>query len=113
MVEPIWLPQRRGGGFNPPNAFRRSTGFKTARFDHSGPPPRRKGNRARLRAPRGAHVLFVARARTKTTPRPLLDDLRSRLDEHSLPIYASAIAFRAVVALIPLILLGLGLLGAL
>jgi membrane protein len=62
---------------------------------------------------RGAHVPFVARARTKTSRRPLLDDLRTRLDEHSLPIYASAIAFRAVVALIPLLLLGLGLLGAL
>jgi membrane protein len=44
---------------------------------------------------------------------PLLTDLRSRLSEHSLPIYASAIAFRALVALIPLVLLGLGLLGAL
>jgi membrane protein len=35
------------------------------------------------------------------------------LTEHELPIYASAIAFRAIVALIPLVLLGLGLLGAL
>ncbi len=41
-----------------------------------------------------------------------MDDLRSRLVEHGLPIYASAIAFRALVALIPLVLLGLGLLGA-
>jgi membrane protein len=36
-----------------------------------------------------------------------------RFGEHELPIYASAIAFRALVALIPLALLGLGLLGAL
>jgi hypothetical protein len=43
----------------------------------------------------------------------LLDDLRTRLRDHRLPIYASAIAFRAVVTLIPLALLGLGLLGAL
>ena len=45
--------------------------------------------------------------------RPLLDDLRTRLHDHRLSIYASAIAFRALVALIPLALLGLGLLGAL
>jgi membrane protein len=45
--------------------------------------------------------------------RSLLDDLRARLRDHRLSIYASAIAFRAVVALIPLALLGLGLLGAL
>jgi membrane protein len=55
----------------------------------------------------------MARARKRTSRRPLLDDLRSRLTEHGLPIYASAIAFRALVALIPLVLLGLGLLGAL
>ena len=55
----------------------------------------------------------MARARTKSSLRRLLDDLRSRLAEHGLPIYASAIAFRAIVALIPLVLLGLGLLGAL
>jgi len=55
----------------------------------------------------------MARARTKSSRRRLLDDLRSRLAEHGLPIYASAIAFRAIVALIPLVLLGLGLLGAL
>ena len=55
----------------------------------------------------------MARARKTSSRRPLLDDLRSRLTEHGLPIYASAIAFRALVALIPLVLLGLGLLGAL
>ena len=55
----------------------------------------------------------MARARTRSTRGPLVDDLRSRLTEHGLPIYASAIAFRALVALIPLVLLGLGLLGAL
>src|SRR5690349_10019768 len=55
----------------------------------------------------------MARARTRTRRTSLLDDLRSRLKEHRLRLYASAIAFRAVVALIPLALLGLGLLGAL
>jgi membrane protein len=55
----------------------------------------------------------MARARRRSTRAPLLNDLRSRLAEHGLPIYASAIAFRALVALIPLVLLGLGLLGAL
>lgn len=55
----------------------------------------------------------MARTRKRSSRRPLLDDLRSRLTEHGLPIYASAIAFRALVALIPLVLLGLGLLGAL
>jgi membrane protein len=43
----------------------------------------------------------------------LLHELARRLSQHELPIYASAIAFRAIVALIPLALLGLGLLGAL
>jgi membrane protein len=53
-------------------------------------------------------------ARSRTASRgDLLRDLRTRLTEHRLPIYASAIAFRALVALIPLALLGLGLLGAL
>jgi membrane protein len=55
----------------------------------------------------------MARARAGTSRRSLLDDLRSRLKEHRLPLYASAIAFRALVSLIPLALLGLGLLGAL
>src|SRR6266542_5214103 len=50
---------------------------------------------------------------TSRTRRSLLDDLRTRLRDHRLSIYASAIAFRALVALIPLALLGLGLLGAL
>jgi membrane protein len=43
----------------------------------------------------------------------LLDDLRTRLHDHRLAIYASAVAFRALVSLVPLLLLGLGLLGAL
>jgi membrane protein len=43
----------------------------------------------------------------------LVHELARRLSEHELPIYASAIAFRAIIALIPLALLGLGLLGAL
>jgi membrane protein len=49
----------------------------------------------------------------RTKRRHLVDELRRRFSEHELPIYASAIAFRALVALIPLALLGLGLLGAL
>ena len=55
----------------------------------------------------------MARSRSSGTRSSLVGDLRSRLHEHRLPIYASAIAFRAIVALIPLALLGLGLLGAL
>jgi membrane protein len=43
----------------------------------------------------------------------LLHELSRRFSEHELPIYASAIAFRALIAAIPLALLGLGLLGAL
>jgi membrane protein len=45
--------------------------------------------------------------------RELIRDLRRRFAEHELPIYASAIAFRGLIAVIPLALLGLGLLGAL
>src|SRR6266480_2622231 len=45
--------------------------------------------------------------------RQLLHELSRRFSAHELPIYASAIAFRALVAVIPLALLGLGLLGAL
>ncbi|MFL5917249.1 MAG: YihY/virulence factor BrkB family protein [Gaiellaceae bacterium] len=45
--------------------------------------------------------------------RHLVHELSRRFVEHELPIYASAIAFRALVATIPLALLGLGLLGAL
>src|SRR4051812_49382817 len=55
----------------------------------------------------------MARSRSSGTRSSLVGDLRSRLHEHRLAIYASAIAFRAIVALIPLALLGLGLLGAL
>jgi uncharacterized BrkB/YihY/UPF0761 family membrane protein len=43
----------------------------------------------------------------------LVHELSRRLAEHELTIYASAIAFRALVSVIPLALLGLGLLGAL
>jgi membrane protein len=55
----------------------------------------------------------MARSRSSASQSSLLGDLRGRLTEHRLLIYASAIAFRAIVALIPLALLGLGLLGAL
>ena len=55
----------------------------------------------------------MARSRQARERRPLLDDLRTRLRDHRLSIYASSIAFRALVSLIPLALLGLGLLGAL
>src|SRR3954468_12489995 len=43
----------------------------------------------------------------------LVHELSRRFSEHELPIYASVIAFRALIAAIPLALLGLGLLGAL
>jgi membrane protein len=43
----------------------------------------------------------------------LMGELRRRFSEHELPIYASAIAFRALISVIPLTLLGLGLLGGL
>jgi membrane protein len=55
----------------------------------------------------------MARQRSSRKRASLLDDLRDRLHEHRLTIYASAVAYRAIVALIPLALLGLGLLGAL
>jgi membrane protein len=51
--------------------------------------------------------------RRRTRRRHLLDELRRRLSEHELAIYASAIGFRALLAVIPLTLLSLGLLGAL
>jgi membrane protein len=51
--------------------------------------------------------------RGRSGRKPLLHELSRRFSEHELPIYASAIAFRALVAVIPLALLGLGLLGAL
>src|SRR3954468_13760935 len=49
----------------------------------------------------------------RTRRRHLLKELSRRFSEHEVPIYASAIAFRALIATIPLALLGLGLLGAL
>ena len=57
----------------------------------------------------------MARRRNRSQPRRrhLVHELARRFGEHELSIYASAIAFRALVALIPLALLGLGLLGAL
>ena len=51
--------------------------------------------------------------RRRTRRRHLVHELARRFGEHELSIYASAIAFRALVALIPLALLALGLLGAL
>lgn len=53
------------------------------------------------------------RAQGRRPRRELVRDLRRRFSEHELPIYASAIAFRGLIAVIPLALLGLGLLGAL
>src|SRR5919108_6499834 len=52
-------------------------------------------------------------SRGRRSRRHLVHELARRFSEHELPIYASAIAFRALVAAIPLALLGLGLLGAL
>jgi membrane protein len=43
----------------------------------------------------------------------IVSELRRRFAEHELPIYASAIAFRGLISVIPLALLGLGVLGAL
>jgi membrane protein len=51
--------------------------------------------------------------RRRTRRGHLLAELRRRFAEHGLPIFASAIAFRALISVIPLALLGLGLLGAL
>lgn len=53
------------------------------------------------------------RAQSRRPRRELIRDLRRRFSEHELPIYASAIAFRGLIAVIPLALLGLGLLSAL
>jgi membrane protein len=51
--------------------------------------------------------------RRQTRRSSLVGELRRRFGEHELPIYASAIGFRALISIIPLALLGLGLLGAL
>jgi len=63
------------------------------------------------------HGERVARKRSSQAPRRrrryLVHELVRRLSEHELSIYASAIAFRALVALIPLALLALALLGKL
>jgi membrane protein len=53
------------------------------------------------------------RAKSRRPRRELVRDLQRRFSEHELPIYASAIAFRGLIAVIPLALLGLGLLSAL
>jgi membrane protein len=53
------------------------------------------------------------RAQNRGPRRELVGDLRRRFSEHDLPIFASAIAFRGLIAVIPLALLGLGLLSAL
>jgi membrane protein len=53
------------------------------------------------------------RAKSRRPRRELVHDLQRRFSEHELPIYASAIAFRGLIAVIPLALLGLGLLSAL
>jgi membrane protein len=50
--------------------------------------------------------------RRKTRLRELVNLWNDLFDEHDLITYASAIAFRAFVALIPLVLLGVALLGA-
>ena len=59
----------------------------------------------------------MARQRSSQGPRKrrrhLLHELFRRFSDHELSIYASAIAFRALVALIPLALLALALLGEL
>lgn len=52
-------------------------------------------------------------ARQQSRRGHLIAELRRRFSEHELPIFASAIAFRALISVIPLALLGLGLLGAL
>src|SRR3954454_3487987 len=52
-------------------------------------------------------------SRQRRTRQHLVHELSRRFSEHELPIYGSAIAFRALIATIPLALLGLGLLGAL
>lgn len=53
------------------------------------------------------------RAQGRRPRRDLVRDLRRRFSEHELPIYASAIAFRGLISVVPLALLGLGLLSAL
>src|SRR5919199_3010309 len=59
--------------------------------------------------------MATASARTKTRRRrsSLVRGISDAFVEHNLLTYAAAIAFQALVALIPLVLLGLGLLGAL
>src|SRR3954452_24885251 len=53
------------------------------------------------------------RSGRRTRRRHLIRELGRRFSEHEIPIFASAIAFRALISVIPLGLLGLGLLGAL
>ena len=53
------------------------------------------------------------RAQSRRPGRELVRDLQRRFADHELPIYASAIAFRGLISVVPLALLGLGLLSAL
>ena len=64
----------------------------------------------------GAAAAAIGRLAPDSAVRDVRDiarELATDFREHSLYIYSSAIAFRALVALVPLTLLGLGLLGAL
>src|SRR5207237_10665889 len=55
----------------------------------------------------------VRRARARKGGSGLVSGISAAFVEHNLLTYAAAIAFQALIALIPLVLLGLGLLGAL
>src|SRR4051812_49922104 len=55
----------------------------------------------------------VQRARPVRAASRLVRGITDAFVEHSLLTYAAAIAFQALIALVPLTLLGLGLLGAL
>jgi membrane protein len=54
----------------------------------------------------------AARGRAGTRTRTLLTPIATAFAEHNLLTYAAAIAFQGLVALVPMTLLGLGLLGA-
>ena len=56
---------------------------------------------------------MARRRSTESTPRRLVRELHVDFGKHRLFIYATSIGFRALVALVPLSLLALGLLGAL
>src|SRR4051794_6723285 len=59
-----------------------------------------------------AFLAQLAREATALRPRQAWDDIVRGFDENDLLAFASAIAFRIAFALIPLTLLGLGLLGS-